>query len=151
MVVIITLHVDDILEIIRAINRKLMEKAQVSQLGHVLLELEMQASRGHEQETFIIPPIYSIKPIVARFGIKTLFFMAMPGLDSGLPMERTVATLLNKEDTQRYQAMTGTILCVAQITRYDVIFPANQLARAMSKPAKVPMGASKRIKRYYTG
>ena len=40
---------------------------------------------------------------------------------------------------------------LAQITRYDIMYSSGQLARAMSKPSKVHMGAAKHLLRYLAG
>ena len=40
---------------------------------------------------------------------------------------------------------------VAQILRYDIVYSSGQLARAMSRPAKVHMGAAKHLLRYLAG
>ena len=40
---------------------------------------------------------------------------------------------------------------LVQVTRYDILHAVNQLARAMSKPAKAYMGAVKHLPRYMAG
>ena len=40
---------------------------------------------------------------------------------------------------------------LAQITRYDIMYSTSQLARAMSTPAKIHMGAAKHLLRYISG
>ena len=40
---------------------------------------------------------------------------------------------------------------LAQVTRYDILYVVKQLARAMSKPAKAHMGASKHLLCYLAG
>ena len=40
---------------------------------------------------------------------------------------------------------------VAQILRYDIMYSSSQLARAMSRAAKVYMGAAKHLLRYLAG
>ena len=59
-------------------------------------------------------------------------------------------TLLNDEK-RRYQVITGAVLYLAQLTHYDILYAVNQLARAMSKPAKAHMGAAKHLLRYLVG
>jgi len=61
------------------------------------------------------------------------------------------ATLLGKVDTQRYQAIVGSVMYLAQVTRYDIMYACRQLARALSKPSKVHMGAAKHLLRYLAG
>ena len=40
---------------------------------------------------------------------------------------------------------------LGQVTRYDILFAVNRLARAVSKPSKVPMSAAKHLFRYLAG
>ena len=54
---------------------------------------------------------------------------------------------MNKEDKRRFQAITGSVMCLGQVTRYDIGYAVNQLARAMSKPSKELMAASKHLLR----
>ena len=56
--------------------------------------------------------------------------------------------MINKEVTQSYHATTGSVLYLAPILRYDIMYSSGQLARAMSSPAKVHMGAAKHLLRH---
>ena len=58
---------------------------------------------------------------------------------------------MNKKDKRRFQAITGSVMCLGQVTRYDVGYAVNQLARAMSKPSKAHMAAAKHLLRYLAG
>ena len=40
---------------------------------------------------------------------------------------------------------------LAQVTRYDIMYACSQLARALSKPSEVHMGAAKHLLRYLAG
>ena len=42
-------------------------------------------------------------------------------------------------------------MCLGQVTRYDIGYAVNQLARAMCKPSKVHMAAAKHLLRYLAG
>ena len=42
-------------------------------------------------------------------------------------------------------------MCLGQVTRYDIRYAVNQLARAMCKPSKAHMAAAKHLLRYLTG
>ena len=74
-----------------------------------------------------------------------------PGFGSELPTKQPEETLVSKEETQRYQAITGSVMCLAQILRYDIMYSSGQLARAMLRPAKVHMGAATHLLRYLAG
>ena len=74
-----------------------------------------------------------------------------PGFGSELPTKQPEETLVSKEETQRYQAITGSVMHLAQILRYDIMYSSGQLVRAMSRPAKVHMSAAKHLLRYLAG
>ena len=58
---------------------------------------------------------------------------------------------MNKEDKRRFQAITGSVMYLGQVTRYDIGYAVNQLAWAMSKPSKAHMAAAKHLLRYLAG
>ena len=47
--------------------------------------------------------------------------------------------------------LSGSVIYLAQVTRYDILFAVNQLARAMTKPSKAHMAAAKHLLRYLAG
>ena len=54
-------------------------------------------------------------------------------------------------DKKIYQSMTGSILYLAQCTRFDLSYAALQLSKACSNPAQVNMTAAKHVLRYLRG
>ena len=59
--------------------------------------------------------------------------------------------LLGAEATKLYQSITGSLLCLAQCTGYDLCYAVNQLTRACSKPAEIHMTAANYALRYLRG
>ena len=59
--------------------------------------------------------------------------------------------MLSKEETYRYQAITGSVMYLAQKLRYDIMYNSGQLARDTSRPAKVHIGVAKHLLRYLAG
>ena len=58
-------------------------------------------------------------------------------------------TLLEEEETRRYEGIVGCFLYITQGLRYDVIYAAGP--RPMSKPSKVHLVAAKYGLRYLVG
>ena len=58
---------------------------------------------------------------------------------------------MNKEDKRRFQAITGSAMYLGQVTRYDIGYAVNQLARAMYNPSKAHMAAAKNLLKYLAG
>ena len=59
--------------------------------------------------------------------------------------------VLNEEDKKRFQAITSIVMYLAQVTRYDIGYAVNQLARGMSNPSNAHMAAAKHLLRYLAG
>ena len=68
-----------------------------------------------------------------------------PGVGPELSLNQLQEKLLNEEEKRWYQGITGAVMYLAQITRYDILYAVNQLARAMSEPAKAHMEAAMRL------
>lgn len=153
-IVTITPYVSDLLVVggyicvIEDIKRKLTEKFEMSDMGDVSLALRTQFTRNRENGTLTITHEEYTKSIIARFGMEKCKPVNTPGSGSELSTEQQEETLLNDEETQRSQAITDSARYPAQITRFIVMYASYQLARAMSKPAKVHMGAAKHLLRY---
>ena len=73
-----------------------------------------------------------------------------PEVGLELSLNQPEEKLLN-EEKRCYQAITEAAMFLAQVTRYDILYAVNQLARAMSKPAKADMETAKHLLRYLAG
>ena len=157
IVIILTLYVDDLLvgahiQVIESIKRDLMERLKMTtDMEDVSLVLGMQGTRDRQNKTLPISQENYTKFILDRFGMASCKPTSTPGYGPELSTKQLEDTLLNEEETQRYQAIAGSVIYLAQITRYDIMHSTYQLARAMSRPSKVHMGAAKHLLRYLTG
>ena len=70
------------------------------------------------------------KSILERFGMANCKLVGTPGFGSELSTKQPEETLLSKEEIQRYQAITGSAMYLAQILRY-IMYSSGQLARAI--------------------
>ena len=74
-----------------------------------------------------------------------------PGYGPELSEEQPKVKLLGAQGVKFYQAIMGSVLYLAQVTRYDICYAVNQLTRASSKPAMIIMTAAKHLLRYLKG
>ena len=72
---------------------------------------------GHERGTLTITQENYTKSILDRFGMDSCYPLSTPGFGSELSVEQPEETLLNAEDKQHYQAITGSAMYSAKITR----------------------------------
>ena len=91
------------------------------------------------------------KSILERFCMTKCKPVGTPGFGSQLSSKQPEETLLSKKETQKYRAITGSVMYVAQILRCEIMYSSGQLACAMSRPAKVHMGAAKHLLYYLAG
>ena len=107
-----------------------MEKFKMTDMGGVSILLGMQITRDREKKTSTISQEQYTKSILKWFGIFNWKPVRDPGLGSELSAEQPEDTLLRKEEIQRYQAITGSAMYLAQILRY-IMYSSGQLARAI--------------------
>ena len=124
-----------------------MEKFKMTDMGNVPRVLGKQITRDREKKTSTISEEEYTKSTFERFGMANCKPVGTPGFGSELSNEYPDETVLSKEETQRYQAITCSGMNLAQILRYDIMYSSGQLARALSEPVKVHMGASKHLLR----
>ena len=68
-----------------------------------------------------------------------------------MSLDQPEERLLSKEEKQRFEAITGSVMYLGQVTLYGILYAVNQLARAMYKPSKAHMAAAKHLLRYLAG
>ena len=154
--VIITLYVDDLLiigcdiTVIHGLKEKLMEKLNMSDCGNV------SARSGHAGHPRPCEGIaHRLSGVLHRIYSRAVRHGQLQAPEHSRLRFRTVngATggVLGKVDTQRYEAIVGSVMYLAKLKRYDIMCACSQLARALSKPSKVHMGAAKHLLRYLAG
>ena len=98
-----------------------MDQFKTTDMGDVSLVLGMQVTRDRQRKTLTISQENYTKSILERFGMADCKLSSTPGFGSELSTKQQEGTLLNKEETQRYQAITGSVMYLAQIKRYDIM------------------------------
>ena len=91
------------------------------------------------------------KSLLERYGMASWNSTYTPGVGKELSLDQPEERPLSKEEKQRFQAITGSVMYLGQVTRHEIIYAVNQLARTMSKPAKAHMVAAKHLLRYLAG
>ena len=74
-----------------------------------------------------------------------------PGYGPELSDKQPEDTLLDEEETRRYQGIVGCLMYIAQGLRDDLVYATGQLARQMSKPSKVNLAAAMHAVPYLAG
>ncbi|CAM9191935.1 unnamed protein product [Sphacelaria rigidula] len=128
-----------------------MKRFKVTDMGGDSLVLGMQVTRDRQEKTIMISHENYTRSILEKSGMADCKPVSTPGFGKELSTNQPEGTLLNEEETQRFQAIIGSVMYLTQIMRYDVMYSTCQLARAMSKSSKAHMGAAKHLLRHLAG
>ena len=152
--VILTLYVDVILitgkdpTLVEHKKKELKERFEMTDMGELSRILGMEVTRDYDEGTLAITQTAYGDNILERFGIQDANAAHTPGYGPELSAEQPEDKLLGADATKLYQSITGSMLYLAQCTRYDLCYTVNQLTRACSKPAEIHMTAAKHALRY---
>ena len=130
-------------------------KAKCTYKGRLVVQgvsqiLGMSVTRDRDKGAITISQKDYTGDVIQRYCMKGFNPAYAPGVKPELSLNQPEEKLLN-EEKWCHQAATGAVMYLAQVTRYDILYVATQLARAMSKPAKAHMGAAKHLLRYLVG
>ena len=128
----------------------------MTDMGGVSLVLGMGVTRDREKGTVTITQEKYPKSLLERYGMASCNSTYAPGVGKELSLDQPEERLLRRKNSvsrkkQRFQAITGSVMHLGQVTRYDILYAVNQLARAMSKPSKAHMATAKYLLRYLVG
>ena len=155
--VILTLYVDDILitrkdpTLVEQKQKELKERFEMTDMGEVSRILGMEVARDYDEGKLAMTQTVYVDNILERFGMQDANAAHTPGCGPELSAEQPEDKLLEAEATKLYQSITGSLLYLAQCTRYGLCYAVNQLTRACSKPAEMHMTAAKHALRYLRG
>ena len=154
---ILTLYVDDLMltggdkAVLKMLKETLMNRVATADMGDISLILGMKITRIRENGTLTISQAIYTRSVLEKYGTGECKPVNTPGAGKELSLDQPEGNLLNATEKPRYQATTCSLMYPAQVTRDDILFNVNQLARAISKPSNAHMGAAKHVLRYHAG
>ena len=107
----------------------------------------MGVTREYEKGTMAITQGKYTKSLLERYDMASCNSTYTPGVGNELSLDQPEERLLNREEKQGFQAITSSVMYLGYVTRYDILYAVNQLAREMSKPSKAHMAAAKHLLR----
>ena len=116
------------------VKQNLMGRFSTTDIGDVSLMLGMEVTRDRTKKTVIITQENYVKSLLEWYRIGNCNPAYTPGVGKKLSLDQPEENRLNKEDKRHFQAIKGSIMYLGQVTRYDIGYAVNQLARAISKP-----------------
>lgn len=152
----LTVHVDDQLiagndrSAIDAFKRKLNDEFECTDHGAVSYFLGFNVMRDVENRKLWISQEHYLESVLAKFDMTNAGTQKTP-----LPATFKAVPATDEEHEQvkhlPYRAIVGSIMYAATISRPDLAFPANLLARYLSKWSAAHMSAAKHLLRYIRG
>ena len=127
VIVILTLYVDGILlprnnaVMLEPVKLKPMGRFSMMGTGEVSLALGMDVTRDREKGTVTIAQDGYTKFLLERYGMEDCNPTYTPGVGRELFLNQPEEKLLDKEDKQHFQVITGSVMFLGQATRYDVL------------------------------
>ena len=129
-------------------KRELKERFEMTDMGEVTRILGMEVKRDYDQGALAITQTDYVENLLERFEMQNANVTHTPGYGQELSSEQPEDKLLGAQGIKLYQSITGSLLYLAQCTRYDLCYAVNQLTRACNRPAEVHMTAAKHVLRY---
>lgn len=153
---IIFAHVDDlglICNSIAEVNRikgELSRFFQISDLGEIYHLLGIKIIRNRQKRTLSLSHAHYISSILEKYDYENLNPVSTP-LEPGLKLTKTSTTDSNSANSYPYQAVVGSLMHAAVMTRPDISHAVMRVAQFMSDPDLTHWSAVKRILRYLKG
>ena len=120
-------------------------------MGEVSRTFGMNVTRDRDKGSITISQKDYKGDVVQRYGMEGCNPAYAPEVGPKLSLNQPEEKLLNEEKKRRCQAITGAVMYLTQVIRYDILHAVNQLAKAIPKPAKAHMGVAKHLLRYLAG
>ncbi|CAB1114594.1 unnamed protein product [Ectocarpus sp. CCAP 1310/34] len=89
----------------------------MTDMGEVKRVIGIEVQRDYEHGTLAISQGPYARDILQRYGMEQANPVSTPGYGAELSTEQPQDQLLGPEDKQRFQAITGILLYLAQCTR----------------------------------
>lgn len=146
---ILTLCVNDVLllgdnrKVLESLKEKFIRRFKMTDIGDVSLVLGMNVTWNRQKGTPSINQRNSTKSVLQRFGIANSNPLSISDLGPKPPFNQSEDKPLNPLAKLGCQDIAGSLMYLAQVTRYDIQFAVNQQARVISKPSKASMAAAK--------
>ena len=91
-------------------------------IGDVSLVLGMGVTRDREKGTVTITQEQYTKSLLERYGMASCNSTYTPRVGKELSLDQPEESLLSKEEKQRFQAITGSVMYLGHVTRYGIIY-----------------------------
>ena len=109
------------------VKSQLKQRFNMTDIGEESLVLGIEIKRDRQLGTLTISQEAYSKSILERFGMSDCTPTSTPGYGPELSNKQPEDTLLDEEETRRYQGIVGCLMYIAQSLHYDLIYATGQL------------------------
>ena len=93
----------------------------MTDMGDVPLVLGVGVTHHREKGTVTITQEKYTKFLLERYGMASYNSAYTPGVGKELSLDQPEGKLQSQEEKQRFQAITGSVMYLGHVTRYDLI------------------------------
>ena len=145
----LTFYVDDLLPAsngsnsISMVKGNLQKRFKMTYMGQASVLLRINIKRDRGAGTLTISQEAYCKLILKWFVMSDCKPTSTPGYGSEISNNQPEDTPHNEEETRKYQGIVGSLMNIAQVLTYDIMYATGQLARPMAKQGEAHMVAAK--------
>jgi len=136
---------------IKDLKGELAKSFNMKDLGAATHFLGMQIARNRASRSLKISQQAYIEKLLERFGQLDAREVATPMETGGIPKAGDQGDLLGAQETRWYQALIGSLLYAALMTRPDISFAVSSLGQYCAEPTKTYLRLAVRVLRYLKG
>ena len=125
--VILTFYVDDLLPVgqnkvmLKQLEKKLLHRFDTKCIGDISMVIEMHVTPDREEGTLNISQGHYTMPVLRMYGMRDCKPMYTIEVAPDVPINQVEGNPLTNADTQRYQSIVGSVMYLAQVSRYDIL------------------------------
>ncbi|CAM9784845.1 unnamed protein product, partial [Sphacelaria rigidula] len=138
----LSLFVDDILmtgpsiNLLHQVQDLLKTELSISELGSVSLILGVEVVRDEARGTLKLSQHNYVKFLLEKIGMDSSNLVHTPGTQHQLIEDAPGDNFLEPSEKTKYQAVVGSLIFLAQSTRFDIAFGVSEVGHHMGKPKK---------------
>lgn len=83
--------------------------------------------------------------MLETYGMKECKPVYTVGVGPELSINQGEGNLSIKTHAQRYQSLVGSVMYLAHVSRYDILYSVNHISRALANPSKAHISWGQRI------
>ena len=106
---------------LKQLEKKLLHRFDTKCMGDISMVIEMHVTPDREEGTLNISQGHYTMPVLRMYGMRDCKPMYTIEVAPDVPINQVEGNPLTNADTQRYQSIVGSVMYLAQVSRYDIL------------------------------